>query len=358
MSTCYYCGVTIDDTNRSREHVIPNGLGGRLVSSDLLCSKHNNETGAAIDEAITNQLGNELSLIEAALPTSPSDLKLVLFTEDGDKNNYVGEDIKSESVFTIPLGLLTGNKEEKDVVLKGEYTDLIKRARRILEQLAKKYPSIDPEKLLTHNVRKTEVMPGIQYPSNYERLSKDKRIGEEVKKQITPSTSAVGGWPFFRSVIKIALNFYLSQGGDKTYVEEAIRTVRSDTPPARKIADFYYERAITESETQALEVSHILHLRGDCKNRVLYCYVELFNAHNSIVLLNTVYDGPEIDLTYRYNFISNSVSNDKIILPVETANDIDSYIRSGKSRKEEHERRVHTMKANVVELLRRKGVVQ
>ena len=43
MPKCFYCGVELDKTNRSLEHIIPNGIAGKLSSYNLLCAKHNNK---------------------------------------------------------------------------------------------------------------------------------------------------------------------------------------------------------------------------------------------------------------------------------------------------------------------------
>lgn len=42
MAKCFICGCKLDE-NTKPEHIIPNGIGGKLKSKEILCNKHNNE---------------------------------------------------------------------------------------------------------------------------------------------------------------------------------------------------------------------------------------------------------------------------------------------------------------------------
>lgn len=42
MAKCFICGCELDE-NTKPEHIIPNGIGGKLKSKEILCDKHNNE---------------------------------------------------------------------------------------------------------------------------------------------------------------------------------------------------------------------------------------------------------------------------------------------------------------------------
>lgn len=60
---CMYCNKEFDKL--SREHIIPNGLYGRLISSDICCNECNNELGKLIDApfvSIFNPILNKLNL--------------------------------------------------------------------------------------------------------------------------------------------------------------------------------------------------------------------------------------------------------------------------------------------------------
>lgn len=56
MSHCYLCGVLLDKSNSSVEHIIPNALGGNIKSRQLLCKKCNSNTGQNVDSELSKQL--------------------------------------------------------------------------------------------------------------------------------------------------------------------------------------------------------------------------------------------------------------------------------------------------------------
>lgn len=55
--TCYNCGTTLNQKNRSAEHIIPNAIGGKKKAYNLLCSACNKHYGQTIDQVLANQLG-------------------------------------------------------------------------------------------------------------------------------------------------------------------------------------------------------------------------------------------------------------------------------------------------------------
>ena len=62
------------------------------------------------------------------------------------------------------------------------------------------------------------------------------------------------------------------------------------------------------------ESFHILHLVGNSKNNILYCYVDYFNTYRYLVLLNSNYKGVDIVETYCYDLINYEQVNKSIDL--------------------------------------------
>ncbi|WEA01817.1 hypothetical protein [Mucilaginibacter sp. SJ] len=141
-----------------------------------------------------------------------------------------------------------------------------------------------------------------KYSISSERYYEEKPAGEYYKIQNSLSNEefdiGFGGEDFFRSVIKIAVNFYIKLGYEIEWVQRAISVIRKEAP--NEMAYFFYVRP-ERYEIHNLgenEVSHIIHLRGDKSKRVLYAYVELFNMQNVLIRLNSDYQGPDINKTY------------------------------------------------------------
>jgi hypothetical protein len=64
MPTCYVCQTAITPDNFSDEHIIPNAIGGRLQSKDLLCRDCNSKFGSDCDRELVEQLSIVTSFLQ------------------------------------------------------------------------------------------------------------------------------------------------------------------------------------------------------------------------------------------------------------------------------------------------------
>lgn len=53
MKKCVICGISLDDQNKSKEHIIHNALGGSLEDDEIYCKKCNQLYGSEQDKAFT-----------------------------------------------------------------------------------------------------------------------------------------------------------------------------------------------------------------------------------------------------------------------------------------------------------------
>ena len=58
---CFLCNSPLDDTNRSKEHIIKNSIGGRKKTNKFICNKCNKDTGKNWDYEIDEQFGDNFS---------------------------------------------------------------------------------------------------------------------------------------------------------------------------------------------------------------------------------------------------------------------------------------------------------
>src|ERR1700733_315962 len=61
---CALCNVVLTPENNSREHLLPNGIGGQKTVRNVLCKPCNDRTGAEWDAVVSKQL-NPLNLLFA-----------------------------------------------------------------------------------------------------------------------------------------------------------------------------------------------------------------------------------------------------------------------------------------------------
>ena len=59
---CIYCGIKFTEENNSDEHLIPEGIGGKLSRKNLLCKECNNKTLGKFDRSIQEHLSLFLHL--------------------------------------------------------------------------------------------------------------------------------------------------------------------------------------------------------------------------------------------------------------------------------------------------------
>ena len=59
---CIYCGIKFTEENNSDEHLVPEGIGGKLCRKYLLCKECNNKTLSKFDKAIQEHLSLFLNL--------------------------------------------------------------------------------------------------------------------------------------------------------------------------------------------------------------------------------------------------------------------------------------------------------
>lgn len=61
---CALCDVLLTPESNSREHLLPNGIGGQKTVRNVFCKACNNRTGSAWDADLTKQF-NPLNLLFA-----------------------------------------------------------------------------------------------------------------------------------------------------------------------------------------------------------------------------------------------------------------------------------------------------
>ena len=56
MLKCYVCNEEIKPENKSLEHILPNCIGGKLKSENLICGICNSELGSGIDRHLCDEM--------------------------------------------------------------------------------------------------------------------------------------------------------------------------------------------------------------------------------------------------------------------------------------------------------------
>jgi len=269
---CYACEQYIVDGNTYDEHIVLNAIGGRLHSKNLLC----------------RQCAPSFDKIDAQLAKyfNPVANLLKVRRHRGEPQPIRAEVVNTgEEIFLDPGGKPRMSKPVIDIKEdNGEASISLvarneKQAREVLKGLKRRFPDLDIEKAL-----------GLAVKS-------EARLDSEVYFSLE-----VTGDEIYRSVCKTAVNFYVYNRGEYSYVkrllpylkgEEALNCVQLYCPDYDFFPNFLEKG----------KVFHNLFVGGNPEEKVLYAVVEFFGAFQFVVLLSDQYEGQNFSDFYFFDLI-------------------------------------------------------
>lgn len=267
---CYICNTPLDKNNETVEHIILNGIGGRLKSKKLICKQCNSTLGSSSDAALSESLAFITDCLHIKKERD-NEHKLCMKDEAGDEiivhNGGKELELKHPSVEKqevkegINYEIKARNKEELKKILEG----MVKKHEMTAEQV--------------ENVLK-ESNTTIKRP----KLSTTISIPDEA----------------FPSIVRSAVNYYIEMGGDRKFIAHLIPYIqgKADCKDVLTLVSSL-ESPFEEHEN---EVTHMIHICGS-KETHLYAYVEYFSTFYYYILLNSNYDGPDVQETYTFDVL-------------------------------------------------------
>jgi len=274
MKSCYCCGTNLNKDNFSVEHIIPNSIGGKLKSANLLCVACNNILGSEIDNELAKQLNffmNFFMLEREKGKFQPIKGK----TKEGEEYILNGTEIKSKPKISVGQDSVSfsGNDEnDLKVYFKG---------------LLKKYPQLKMEDIIAN--------------ANKGRYFLNEPVSVDLN---------VGGEKVFRAITKIAVNFYIYNGGDRKYITNILDNIKGIDKSKRTWYHFGF--ADENLKVDKNRLYHFIKLIGSSEEKAIYCYIELFGTLKFIIYLNDNYEGNDFDYQYFFNLFSKETINDQI----------------------------------------------
>lgn len=268
LKKCYLCGVGIDQVNDSREHIIPNSIGGRRKVKGFICSKCNSTSGDDWENELAKQL-NPLCLffgIERERGVVPSQK----FATTGDEEYVLNHDGS--------LGLPRPEYRES-VVDAGVEINIrarsMKEAKQLLARVTKKHPHVDLSQLLE------------------QARSQSSYCSDMLHFNVT-----FGGANAGRSIVKapLALLATLDSSPPKChYADEYL--LKED---GKACFGYYYEKDLVKNRPAGVPF-HCVHVEGRAKTNEIVAYVEYFAVQRVVMLLSENYDGDDFRMTYALN---------------------------------------------------------
>jgi HNH endonuclease len=256
---CYYCGEVITAASTAVEHIIPNALGGKLKSRTILCSLCNSKLGNEVDAPFCQQMGFVVN-------------RLGIKREKGDPPAIKARCVATGDPIHIESDGTTFAPRTKIQIVEGGYIIECdrKNIRKAQETLKRKVPNVQ-----FNQVEPFEADIEFRHDSNF------------------------GGKACYRAVTKIALNYYLLRGGSTTSISEAIAFVKHGGDNIFVIP--YYPTRDVLPQRLDKQITHVVTVRGDPVQKLLYAYVELFTAFRFLVYLSGTYDGKFMSDSYCFD---------------------------------------------------------
>ncbi|QKJ36721.1 HNH endonuclease [Pseudomonas sp. MPDS] len=267
-SYCALCEKRIEIANDSREHIIPQSIGGRRKIRSFICIDCNSRSGDSWDAEIWQQFSH-LAMMHGVDRERGTPPNIKIQTIDGE--TYL---LLPDGSMTIPNATYRAEQSEKGLKIKITARDK-SIAHKMVKQAARKNPKVDLDSFLS-----------------------------EMKATETPLESAVtfsaqfGGELAGRSMVKTAVALAAAAGVSPKSCDSAMQYLKGETvtPP---YAFFYLRDLVTNRpSTHALNCVSVVGLPA---RRQLLGYVEYFSMSRIVVILSEHYDGPTLNTTYAFN---------------------------------------------------------
>jgi len=284
MPKCYICQRDITNENASEEHIFLNAIGGRLKSRDLICRQCNDVFGSGIDSALAAQLNYLANMFNIRHDRGGRPQPMVVYSKKLNRE-----------MICLPGGVYQFKDPEVDIinsndVPKGTINARSRRELRvILKGLKRKYPNFSPD---------IDSMVDNALAVHYD-------LGEVS----TPISG--GGDEVLRCVCKTAVNFLLMKDRNmESYVAHLFHYIRNGE--GDKCVAFYYPEEDIFAPLDN-EVLHAILVKGSKADRLLYAYVQFFNAYKYAVILNADYNGNDFKECYSFDVIARKEVKKEVV---------------------------------------------
>lgn len=288
MKNCYFCGCQL--SKEKEEHIIPNALGGKLKSRNILCSKHNNEL-SNIDNSLCNDLLNITNLINPKRDNGEvAEAKFKLLGDAGEVKEIVRSGNGEVKGNAVKVTKTDDNKLVINMQLfhtphsKAEEEN-INKLRKILQDWAKSHSKDNEwvEDQLSKILANIEIIETNNNVFHFQ--AQFNKNGES-----------------FLGLLKIAIGYYAYCTDSVDPIEKVIRRLEKRDHNLVDIINYYY----TDDFLYTDSIYHTLYLKCDKKQQVAYVIISLYGAYQAFVLLSSNYQGEDKEYSYCYDLLKHS----------------------------------------------------
>lgn len=321
---CIFCGRNLTQDEKT-EHIIPNALGGKLKSKDIICDSCNNFY-SYLDKELAETLSPLTSLIQPK--------------RDNGKTG------RSEcSIFGVPGEKLSdGSIKANTVKIKKENGKLILNG--ILIHTPNSQAEKDNKQFLDKILKSAIKDPNQRQTSKSELIRYIESNGTNIVFPIVKVSiefNKTGN--LMLEMLKIITEYYAYSGYDIQYISEVINILRNkNTAKANSITNYYDWQDWSKYEG----IYHVLYLKGDSTNKILYGIVSIYGVLDVFILLNDNYCGSDIDKIYSFDVKNSQITTMRIPLPNITKDDLNVILQKQRDQKNLQDKINHFLSQTII----------
>lgn len=269
MSKCFICGIELTEDNCSVEHIIPNAIGGRLKSKDLICKLCNSKYGENSDAMLAKQMNPIMLLLNAK--RERGNIQPILI-KDKESNSLLFPDGHIEKMGIKEVEVVS--HDENGIVLKA------KDMKSLKKYIKRKFPDVDVE----------EVIKNAKFELKYEEPT-------------TMEISICMGGEARQSILKTAIEFFLLKRLPNHDIKEAIEDLKLTNNDR---VELFVGQGVTLKYPSESGIYHSILLCCDSFSHKAYVIVEYFGLCQFLVKLTDHYSGTQFNCMY-----SGSITEDE-----------------------------------------------
>lgn len=265
---CAFCSSEITEINDSKEHVVPNSIGGRKKVCGFICITCNSSFGQSWDAKLAVQL-NWFSLaigIERERGHNPDE---IVRTVDGTELR-----LRADGTMTRKEPFFQRTESDGNANIR-MFASTKQQARQMLQGIKKKHPEFD----LKGELKNLKMMP----------FKVDSALQYRLE---------LGGSEAGRSIVKTAIAECVRLGIAAHRCEIGIHTLKTPTDD-RGFALFYIRDVVIDRPQT--DLFHLVSISGDSEKGTLLAYVEYFGAMRVMVNLSSKFEGDSFTSVYALN---------------------------------------------------------
>lgn len=283
LKKCALCNVDLCKDKKSKEHIIPNAIGGKQTIDEFICLTCNNETGNKWDNVFCEQLKFWCNFFQ-------------IKKSRGIVQDVILDTINGKRITQKSNGDIEYVVDRKPITINGKHKY--------------EFPNIKEV-----NKKKTDFEK--KHPGEKFEIKTTSISGPHLLKSDGSFPTGYAGKTIVKSALAMAVkNKILSNDC------EHAKSYLLDKGPA--CFGLYYEKDLMQNRPEGIPL-HCVYVKGEESSKLLVAYIEFFGIFRIISCLSNSYEGEDFEDIIAINPLNGNDINDLKILNFSIEDISDSY---------------------------------